>query len=88
MAATSKRPYIVVLSEEMAHVPAAILRHLRVILREIGQACDAIPSTSPFWETVAAGDLIVDVGTWRFTYTMNREEKRIMVKSCKPLREG
>jgi hypothetical protein len=84
--AANKRSYTVVLSEEMAQVPAAILRHLRVCLREIGQACDGIPPTSPFWEHMAKGDLILDVGTWRFSYAMDREEKRITVTGCKQLR--
>jgi hypothetical protein len=86
MTGNTKRQYMVVFSEEMAQVPAAILRHLRLCLREIGLACDTIPPTSPFWANMGEGDLILDVGTWRFAYAMDREAKKITVKSCKQLR--
>ena len=84
--AGNKRSYTVVFAEQMREVPAATLHDLRLSLKEIGAACEAVPPTSPFWTSVAQSDLVLDVGPWRFVYAIDGLAKRIAVKGCKPLR--
>ncbi len=84
--AGNKRSYTVVFAEQMREVPAATLHDLRLSLKEIGAACEAVPPTSPFWTSVAQSDLVLDVGSWRFVYAIDGLAKRIAVKGCKPLR--
>jgi hypothetical protein len=81
-----KQTYTVVFAEQMPAVPAATLEELRLSLKEIGEACEAVPSTSPFWTSVAQSNLILDVGPWRFIYGIDGVAKRITVKGCKALR--
>jgi hypothetical protein len=84
--AGNKRSYTVVLAEQMPQVPAVTLHELRLSLKEIGAACEAVPPASPFWTSVAQSDLVLDVGPWRFVYSIDGLAKRITVKGCKPLR--
>jgi hypothetical protein len=84
--AGNKGSYTVVLAEEMAEVPADTIRELRVTLKEIGAACDGVPPISPFWTSVAGSDLILDVGAWRFFYSIDGVARKITVKGCKRLR--
>jgi len=81
-----KRAYTVVLAEPMPEVPAVTLRELRLSLKEIGAACEAVPASSPFWTSVAQSDLILDVGSWRFAYSIDGVAKTIAVKGYKRLR--
>jgi hypothetical protein len=81
-----KRRYAVVLAEQMAEIPAETIHQLRLSLREIGEACEVVAPTSPFWMSVAGSDLILDVAVWRFVYSIDRAAKKITVKSYKPLR--
>ena len=82
----NKQSYTVVLPEQMAVVPADTLRELRLTLKEIGEACDGIIATNPFWKSVAGSDLVLDVGPWRFVYAIEGGAKTIIVKDCKRLR--
>ncbi|HYR19345.1 MAG TPA: hypothetical protein VEQ15_07615 [Myxococcales bacterium] len=81
-----KETYTVVIAEQMPAVPAVMLDELRLSLKEIGAACEAVPATSPFWTSVAQSNLILDVGPWRFLYAIDGVVKRITVKGCKALR--
>ncbi|HYR19342.1 MAG TPA: hypothetical protein VEQ15_07600 [Myxococcales bacterium] len=81
-----KRRYAVVLAEQMAEIPADTIHQLRLSLQEIGEACEVVPPSSPFWFSVAGSDLVLDVAAWRFVYSIDRAAKKITVKGHKPLR--
>jgi hypothetical protein len=81
-----KRRYTIVLAEQMPEVPADTIHELRLSLREIAEACEVVPGASPFWTSVAGSDLVLDVAAWRFVYSIDRAEKKVTVKGCKPLR--
>jgi len=85
MAGNIKRAYTVVFAKQMAEVPAQTLYELRLSLKEIGQACETVPPASPFWQSMAESDSILDVDTWRFNYAIDRVAKRITVKGYKRL---
>jgi len=84
--APSKRPYTVVLGEQIAALPADTLHELRLTLKEIGEACDGVIAASPFWKSVAGSDLVLDIGPWRFVYSIDGPARKIVVKACNRLR--
>lgn len=84
--AGKKRPYTIDLTEPIAAMPADTLHELRLTLKEIGEACDGIIATNPFWKSVAGSDLVLDVGPWRFVYAFDGTARKIIVKDCKRLR--
>jgi hypothetical protein len=87
MPAKNRRPYTytVVLAGQVAEIPPETMHELRLVLTEIGAACEAVSPTSVFWVSVAGSDLIVDLGSWRVTYSIDRGSRTITVKGCKPL---
>jgi hypothetical protein len=78
--------YAVVLAEQVAGIPADTLDEVRLTLEAIGEGCEMVPGSSPFWTSVAASDLILDVAAGRFVYSVDPVEKKITVKSYQPLR--
>jgi len=84
--AGKKRTYTIILAEPIGAMPADTLHELRLTLKEIGEACDGIIATNPFWKSVAGSDLVLDVGPWRFVYAIEGGARTIIVKDCKRLR--
>ena len=82
----NKRSYTVVFAEPVGGMPSDMLHELRLTLKEIGEACDGIIATNPFWKSVAGSDLVLDLGPWRFVYAIDGSSRKINVKDCKRLR--
>jgi hypothetical protein len=85
MTPNSKRRYAVVLAQQMAEIPAETLHELQLSLQAIGEGCETVPATSPFWISVAGSDLMLDVAAWRFVYSIDPAAKKVIVKSCEQL---
>jgi hypothetical protein len=71
-------PYSVHFAEDI-EVPPELRARVFKILVEISETLETIPASSAFWSAVNTGNAEVNLGGWKFEYSIRRGDRRILV---------
>jgi len=81
-------PYRIQVRCALGSVPAATVARLRARLREIGHTLGAVSESSAFWTSMTEAPLYVDVDGWRFTYSVERRARLLVVRNVTRVSNG
>lgn len=63
-------------------VPAKIKAGLRTSLEEVAASLASLPEDGLIWDSMAQSEMRLDLGEWRFIYTVDRQNELLVVKKA------
>ena len=66
-------------------MPSELRTRVFEILVEISATLESIPASSAFWSAVNTGNAELNLGGWKFEYSIRRRDRRILVTEARQL---
>ena len=60
-------------------VPADVKASLRSRLEEVGEGLESLPDDGMLWDSINQSEMRLDIGEWRFIYSVDREHMQLSV---------
>lgn len=60
-------------------VPSEVKAKLRARLGEVGTGLESLPADGILWDSIVQSEMRIDIGDWRFIYTVDRENNQLAV---------